>query len=149
VLHRTIRGVTQDFERLAFNTAIAKLMEFTNYFTKLNKRPKAALEQATLLLAPLAPHFAEELWQALGHGKSLAYEPWPEYDEAAIREETVEVPVQIQGKLRSKIRVATGASREDLETAARADVRVAELLDGKAVVKVVVVPGRLVNFVVK
>jgi leucyl-tRNA synthetase len=101
------------------------------------------------LLAPMAPHFAEELWQALGHDKSLAYEPWPQYDEEAIREATVEIPVQIQGKLRSKIRVATDAGREDLEAAARADARMVELLDGKTVVKVIVVPGRLVNFVVK
>ena len=149
VLHKTIRGVTQDYERLAFNTAIAKLMEFTNYFTKESERPKVAIEQAVLLLAPMAPHFAEELWQALGSSESLAYETWPSYDEAAIREESIEIPVQIQGKVRSKIQVATDISREDLEDAARKDERIVELLDGKSVVKVVVVPGRLVNFVVK
>ncbi|MCG8583213.1 MAG: leucine--tRNA ligase, partial [Pirellulales bacterium] len=149
VLHRTIRGVTHDFERLAFNTAIAKLMEFTNFFTKQDVRPKSVLEQAVLLLSPMSPHFAEELWQALGHDETLAYEPWPQYDEDAIREVTIEVPVQLQGKVRSKIRVAADANRDDLEAAARADERIAELLDGKTVVKVVVVPGRLVNFVVK
>jgi leucyl-tRNA synthetase len=92
---------------------------------------------------------AEELWQALGHATTLAYEPWPTFDEAAIREDTVEVPVQINGKLRWRIQVPTGIDQPALEAAARADAKVAELLAGKTVVKAIVVPGRLVNFVVK
>ncbi|MGD9645871.1 MAG: leucine--tRNA ligase [Pirellulales bacterium] len=149
VLHRTIKEVTHDIESLGFNTAIAKMMEFVNYFTKLTPRPRACLEPFVLLLSPFAPHLAEELWQALGHGESLAYEPWPTWDEAAIRETTVEVPVQISGKVRSKIQVAADASRGQLEAAARADERVQELLAGQTVVKVIVVPKRLVNFVLK
>ena len=149
VLHRTIQGVTQDLDRMAFNTAISKMMEFTNHFTKSDRRPRVAMQRLVLLLSPLAPHLAEELWELLGHGKTLAYEPWPEFDPALVKEDTIEVPVQINGKLRSKIMVAAETSREGLEAAARADERTAELLAGHQVVKVVVVPGRLVNFVIK
>jgi leucyl-tRNA synthetase len=92
---------------------------------------------------------AEETWQALGHDRTLAYEPWPEYDEAAIKEDTIEVPIQVNGKLRAKIQVPAEADREALEAAARNHPRVIELLEGKTVVKTVVVPGRMVNYVVK
>ena len=149
VLHKTIQGVTQDLERMAFNTSIAKMMEFTNYFLKCDVRPRAAMETLVLLLAPLAPHLAEELWQLLGHETSLAHEPWPTFDPEAVREDTVEVPVQVNGKLRARITVPAEANKEAMEQAARADERIAELLRGKNVVKVIVVPGRMVNFVVK
>ncbi|MBI3466754.1 MAG: class I tRNA ligase family protein, partial [Planctomycetes bacterium] len=149
VLHRTIQGVTQDIERLAFNTAIAKLMEFTNYFTKADRRPREAMEKFVLLLSPFAPHLAEELWQTLGHSGTLAYVPWPEFDKALIKEDTVEIPVQINGKLRARVSLPAEATREELEAAARADQRIAELLRDKTVLKSVVVPGRMVNFVVK
>ena len=101
--HKTIQAVTRDLDQMSFNTAIARMMEFTNFFMKEEVRPLWAMEQLTLLLAPFAPHMAEELWQALGHQTTLAYEPWPTYDEAAIREDTIEVPVQINGKLRWRI----------------------------------------------
>ena len=149
VLHKTIQGVTQDLERMAFNTSISKMMEFTNFFLKCDVRPKSAMEQLMLLLAPLAPHLAEELWELLGHKESLAYEPWPTFDPEAIREDTKEVPVQINGKLRARITVPSDADAKLLEQAARDDTRIAELLDGKSVAKVIVVPGRMVNFVVK
>jgi leucyl-tRNA synthetase len=149
VLHRTIMAVTQDSEQMAFNTAIARMMEFANYFTKQPVRPRSAMEQFVLLLAPYAPHLAEELWQILGHTSSLAYEPWPVYDEALTKEDTVEVPVQIKGKVRARIRVPADANKDQIEAAARADQRVAELIEDKQVVKVIVVPGRLINFVVK
>ena len=102
-----------------------------------------------MLLSPYAPHIAEELWQLLGHNDTLAYEPWPVYDESLIREETAEIPVQINGKLRGRVQVPTDADRQQLETAARAHERVAEMLEGKRIVKTIVVPGRMVNFVVK
>jgi leucyl-tRNA synthetase len=149
VLHKTIQGVTQDIERMAFNTAIAKMMEFTNYFLKCDVRPKRAMETLLLLLAPFAPHLSEELWQQLGHDKSLAHEPWPKLDLAAIHEDSVEIPVQINGKLRSRVMVPAGASKQDLEQAARTDARIEELLAGHEIVKIVAVPGRMVNFVVK
>ncbi|MFO0904186.1 MAG: leucine--tRNA ligase [Pirellulales bacterium] len=149
VLHRTIFAVTRDTEGLEFNTAIARMMEFVNFFTKETVRPRSALERFVLLLAPYAPHLAEELWEALGHNKSLAYEPWPLYDEPYLKDDTVEIPVQILGKLRGKVVVAADADAATLEAAARVEPRIAELLAGKQIVKVVVVPGRLVNFVVK
>ena len=149
MLHKTIKAVTNDLEQMSFNTAIARMMEFTNFFTKADPRPRAAMEKLVLLLAPFAPHIAEELWQALGHQTTLAYEPWPTYDEAAIREDTVEIPVQINGKLRGRIQVPADTDKAALESAARSDAKIAELLAGKTVLKAVVVPGRMVNFVAK
>ena len=125
------------------------MMEFTNFFLKAERRPRAAMESLVLLLSPFAPHMAEELWRLLGHDKTLAYEPWPAFDEAAIREDTIEVPVQVNGKLRLRVRIASDADAAAAEAAARADERIAELLAGKTIVKVIAVPGRLVNFVVK
>ncbi len=149
VLHRTIEAVTADVDKLKFNTAIARMIEFTNYFTKLAERPRSVLEKFVLLLSPFAPHMAEELWQALGHNGTLAHESWPQFDPSLAREDTIEIPVQVNGKLRSKVAVAAEADAKTLEAAARADERVVELLSGKTVVKTVVVPGRLVNFVIK
>ncbi|HEV2972972.1 MAG TPA: leucine--tRNA ligase [Pirellulales bacterium] len=149
VLHKTIAAVTADLERLAFNTAIAKMMEFTNFFTKAAVRPREVMEKFVLILSPFAPHIAEELWQLLGHDKTLAYEPWPAADPALVKDDVVEVPVQVNGKLRSRVTAPAGADAAITEAAARSDPKIAELLEGKTVVKVVVVPGKLVNFVVK
>jgi leucyl-tRNA synthetase len=149
VLHKTIQAVTRDAEQMAFNTAISRMMEFTNFFLKAEQRPKSAMERFVLLLSPFAPHLAEELWELLGHAKTLAYEPWPQYDEAYLREDTVEVPVQVNGKLRGRIQVPAGSDAATMEAAARAEENIAGLLAGKKVVKVIVVPGRMVNFVVK
>ena len=107
------------------------------------------MERFTLLLAPYAPHIAEELWEALGHTGTLAYAAWPACDEADLKDDTLEIPVQILGKLRGKIVVAADATAETLEAAARAEPRIAELLAGKQIVKTVVVPGRMVNFVIR
>lgn len=149
VVHKTIAGVTADIEGLRFNTAIAKMMEFTNFFTKSDRRPRAAVETLILLLAPFAPHLAEELWQLLGHGETLAYEPWPVANPDFLHGEELEIPVQVLGKLRARVTVPTDSTGDEQEAAARADSRIAELLSGKTVVKVIVVPGKLVNFVVK
>jgi leucyl-tRNA synthetase len=149
VLHRTIKAVTEDLESLDFNTAIARMMEFTNFFLKQDTRPKTAMEQFVLILSPMAPHICEELWSLLGHDDTLAYEAWPQYDEALIKEDTVEIPVQVNGKLRSKIRVSVDIDRSALEASARADEKTQQSLEGQTVVKVIVVPGRMVNFVVK
>ncbi len=149
VLHRTIHAVTSDIESLGFNTAIARMMEFANYFLKQEVRPLAVMEQFILLLSPFAPHVAEELWRVLGHDKTLAYQPWPKFDEAAIREDTVEVPVQVNGRLRSRIRIPAGATDAMLESAARSDPRIAELLEDREVHKTIIVPGRMINFVVR
>ena len=149
IVARTVAAVTEDLERMSFNTAISRLMEFTNAFTTMDVRPKSALETFTLLLAPLAPHIAEELWELLGHGESLAYPPWPEYDPALLKDEEIEIPVQVNGKLRGRVTVPADADAAQIEAAARADEKVAPLLEGKTVLKVVVVPGKLVNFVVR
>jgi leucyl-tRNA synthetase len=148
-LHKTIAAVTKDLDHLDFNTAIARMMEFTNFFTKESVRPREAMEKLVLLLSPFAPHLAEELWQLLGHGKTLAYEPWPAVDEKWLKEDTIEIPVQINGKLRGKITVPAGSDQAAIEAAARADAKIAELLADKTVVKAIIVPGRLVNFVIR
>jgi leucyl-tRNA synthetase len=147
VLHKTIRAVTADIEALSFNTAIARMMEFVNYFTKQSQRPKSVLESFVLLLSPFAPHLSEELWRALGHPESLAYERWPKFDPELARDELIEIPIQIRGKVRTKIQVPPGTTKDELERAARCDDRVVELLHGMTVQKVIVVPDRLVNFV--
>jgi leucyl-tRNA synthetase len=149
VLHKTIKQVTNDVQRLDFNTAIARMMEFTNYFTKQSVRPRSVMEKFVLILSPFAPHIAEELWQLLGHAKTLAYEPWPTFDEALTQDSQIEIPVQILGKLRGKVVVPAGSDQATITAAARADERIASLLEGKEIVKTIVVPGKLVNFVVK
>jgi leucyl-tRNA synthetase len=148
-LHKTIRAVTEDVAALSFNTAISRMMEFVNYFTKQDRRPRACMEPFVLLLAPFAPHLAEELWSILGHGDSLAYGPWPAYDESLLVESSLELPVQINGKVRGKITVAVDADQAAVIAAAKSDPRIAEQLAGKAIVKEIYVAGRLVSFVVR
>ena len=147
-LHQTIKKVTEDLDALRFNTAIAAMMEFVNHLTPLERRSRAVLEPFVLLISPFAPHLAEELWSALGHGQSLAYEPWPPFDEALTRADEIEVPVQVNGKLRSKVMVPPGISEDALKAAALADERIKSLIEGKPIRKVIVVPGKLVNIVV-
>jgi leucyl-tRNA synthetase len=147
LLHRTIKRVSEDTEELRFNTAIAAMMEFVNGATKWEARPREALEPFVLLLAPYAPHLAEEMWAALGHEGSLAYAPWPSYDEALTVDAEVELAVQVNGKLRARIVVEAQAENDTVLALGKEAVR--EFLDGKTLVKEVVVPGRLVNLVVK
>ena len=149
VLHHTIKVVTQDIEKLSLNTAISRLMEFTNAVGQADPRPRSLMEPFVLMLAPFAPHLAEELWCLLGHDQTLAYETWPVCDESLLVSSTVELPVQVNGKLRGKVTVAADADQQAVEQAAAADEGVARFLDGKTVVKTIVVPGRLVNFVAK
>ncbi len=123
-LHRTIQRVTEDLDGMRFNTAIAAMMEFTNHLTPLTVRPRAVLEPFVLLLAPFAPHLAEELWQALGHRQTLAYEPWPAFEAALTKADEIEVPVQINGKLRLRLTVPAEIDKAALEKTALADARV-------------------------
>ena len=150
-LHRTIAGVRDDYAHLRDNTVAAKLIEYVNYLTKTypSGAPRDAVEPLVQMVSPLAPHIAEELWSLLGHPETITFEPFPEFDEQWLTDDTVEVPVQINGKVKARIDVATDASKEDLEAAALADDRVAALVDGKTVVKVIAIPGRMVNLVVK
>jgi len=149
VVHSTIAAVTQDIENLSFNTAIARMMEFVNHFTKESVRPKSAMENLTLMLAPFAPHLAEELWRILGHDDSLAYAPWPEADQEKLKIASVEVPIQVNGKVRAKIVMPVGIDKQHAQSLALDNERVAELLAGKEITKVVIIPGKMVNFVIK
>jgi leucyl-tRNA synthetase len=148
VLHRTIQKVTEDTDGLRFNTAIAAMMEFVNHVTKLEVRPRGVVEPFVLLLAPYAPHVAEELWRALGHSNTLAYEPWPTFDPALTKQDEIEVPVQVNGKLKARLKVPAEVADKDLEAAAMADEAVKTAIAGKAIKMVKVVPRKLVNVVV-
>jgi len=147
LLHRTIRKVTEDLEGLRFNTAIAQLMVFTNEMTPLARRSRALIEPFLLVLAPFAPHLAEELWSRLGHPESLAHAEWPRWDPGLVVDEMVTVAVQVNGKLRATIEAEPGIDAEAAGAAARDAV--AKWLEGKAVVKVIHVPDRMVSFVVR
>ncbi|MBQ4470777.1 MAG: leucine--tRNA ligase [Kiritimatiellae bacterium] len=151
-LNAMVKKVGDDLEAMAFNTGISAMMVYINEaedFAKAGGLPREYLEKFVLCLAPFAPHLGEELWQLLGHGKSLAYEPWPEYDPKALVEDEVEIPVQVLGKLRGRIRVPVAATPADMEAAAKANADVAKFLEGKTIVKVIAVPKRMVNFVVR
>ncbi|CAN5548728.1 leucine--tRNA ligase [soil metagenome] len=148
ILHRTIDGVTDDYANLRNNTAAAKLIEYTNHLTKAGVSARPALEPLVLMVAPLAPHLAEELWRRLGHDVSLAHGPFPVADAAYLVEDTVEYPVQVNGKVRGRITVPADADKGSVEALARADEKVLAFLAGAEPKKVIVVPGRLVNLVV-
>jgi len=150
VLHRSIEAAREGFESLRFNTSIARITELNNHIVHTwpdGGAPREVIEPLVLLVAPLAPHVAEELWAKLGHAESLASQAFPTADPAYLVTDTVEMPVQVNGKLRSRITVRADADQVEVEAAARADEKVAAQLAGKSVRKVVVVPGRLVNFV--
>jgi leucyl-tRNA synthetase len=147
-LHATIKKVTEDIDDLRFNTAIAALIEFVNEATKWDATPRALLSDFVLLLAPFAPHLGEELWQRLGHEGSLTYAAWPTWDEEVLKEDEIEIAVQVMGKLRGTVQVPAEASKDDVLAAARAEENVARYLAEGTVRKEIYVPGRLVNFVV-
>lgn len=146
LLHQTIKKVTEDIEGLRFNTAIAQMMVFTNEMTKTEQRSRALLEPFVLLLAPFAPHLAEELWVVLGHKPSVSQQPWPIFDPAMTVSDRLTIPIQVNGKLRAKLEVGTDATREQVEGLARAQV--AEWLQGQEPKKIVYVEKKLMNFVV-
>jgi len=147
--HKTVRAVTEELEALRFNTAIAKLMEMANALTSAPLRPRSVVETVVLLLAPFAPHIAEELWEVLGHADSLALAGWPSFDASLARDDESEYVVQVNGKVRHSLIAEASLDREALLELVKADSVVNELLKGKRVVKEVVVPGRLVNFVLE
>ncbi|MCP9441556.1 MAG: leucine--tRNA ligase [Nitrospira sp.] len=146
LLHRTIKKVTDDIEALRFNTAISQMMVFTNELTKAEQRPRVLLETFVRLLAPFAPHLAEELWERLGHPPSVSQQSWPSFDPALTVAEQVTIPVQVNGRLRGKVEVDRVAPRELVERLAREEV--AGWIQGKEVKKVVYVEKKLINFVV-
>ncbi|MBJ7289573.1 class I tRNA ligase family protein, partial [Williamsia sp.] len=148
LLHKTIAGVRDDYAALRDNTAVAKLIELTNHLTKeyATGAPRDVVEPLLLMLAPVAPHIAEELWGQLGHPAPLAHGPFPVADEALLVEDTVEIPIQVKGKVRSRITVAADADEASVTAAALADEKVAALLDGEPR-KVIYVPGKMINIV--
>jgi leucyl-tRNA synthetase len=148
VIHATIKKVGEDIETLSFNTAISQMMVFVNAFTNANPRPRAAIRILLQLLNPFAPHLTEELWEALGLGGTVANAPWPVFDESYLVEDEVEIPIQINGKLRDKIVVKKDAPKDAVEAAARGSAKIAEWTAGREIKKVIVVPGKLVNIVV-
>ncbi|EPH69348.1 leucine--tRNA ligase [Enterococcus faecalis 20-SD-BW-06] len=147
VYHQTVKKVTEDMANLHFNTAISQLMVFVNEANKVDALPYEYVEGFVQLLAPIAPHIGEELWQILGNEESLTYVTWPTYDEAALVEDEVEVVFQVNGKLRGKQNVARGLSKEELEQIAMNHEAVKEFIEGKTVRKVIAVPDKLVNIV--
>lgn len=147
--HQTVKKVTEDYEHLRFNTAISQMMVFINDCYKADIFPMEYAEGFVKLLAPIAPHLSEELWEILGHTETLTYAAWPTFDESKLVDDEVEVVVQVNGKLRSKVKVAKDVSKEQLEEIAKVDEKVKEFTDGKQIVKVIAVPGKLVNIVVK
>ena len=148
LLHRTIDVVRTEMDALRFNTAIAKLIELNNAVTKLDATPRAIAEPMVLMAAPLVPHMAEELWRKLGHGDTLTYTDFPVADERYLVDDTIEYPVQVNGKVRGHITVAADAAADAVEAAALADAKVVASIDGATPKKVIVVPGRMVNIVV-
>ncbi len=148
LLHRTIDVVRTEMDALRFNTAIAKLIELNNALTKLDATPRAIAEPMVLMAAPLVPHMAEELWRRLGHDDTLTYTDFPVADEQYLVDDTIEYPVQVNGKVRSHIHVAADADTATVEAVALADDKVAAQLDGATPKKIIVVPGRMVNVVV-
>jgi len=148
VLHQTIAKVTEDIEGLRFNTAISALMEFTNAANKWPSLPRSAAEKFVLLLAPFAPHIAEELWQRLGGEESLAYHAWPKADPQYLRADVLEIPVQVNGKVRGKIQVPAEAGEAEVLRIARADRNVGRHLEGRTVERAIYVRGRILNFVI-
>jgi leucyl-tRNA synthetase len=148
ILHRTIATVRREMDALRFNTAIAKLIELNNHVTKLPATPREVAEPMVLMLAPLVPHIAEELWRILGHDGTLTYVTFPTADPALLVEDTIEYPVQVNGKLRGRITVAADADRAIVEQTALADEKIVAAIDGAVPKKVIVVPGKMVNIVV-
>ena len=151
-LHRTIAGIRDDYENLRLNTVVAKAIEYVNFLTKhfaATPVPRAAVTPIVIMIAPIAPHIAEELWQRLGHDDTITYANFPTFDEKLLVDDEIELPVQINGKVRSRIMVPTEADRDQIAAIALADATIQSHIADKTVVKQIVVPGRMVNLVVK
>lgn len=149
VYHKTVKKVTDDFEKLAFNTAISQMMIFVNEVYKIGKCPREYAEGLIKMLSCITPHLGEEIWSILGHDDTIAFESWPTYDEAHLVEDTVEIVVQVNGKLKAKLNIVPDADKDSVIAAAMADEKVKESVEGKNIVKQIYVPNKLVNIVAK
>ncbi len=149
VYHQTVKKVTSDFEQLGFNTAISQMMIFMNSCYKAGKCPKEYAEGFVKMLSCICPHVGEELWQILGHDNTIAFESWPTYDEAALVENTVEIGVQVNGKVKGVVAIAVDETNENAIAKAKEVSGVAAAIQGKTIVKEIFVKGKIVNIVVK
>jgi leucyl-tRNA synthetase len=148
LINRTIKKVTEDVDALAFNTAIAAMMSFSNEIAKVEKKPKAVMEKFALLLAPFAPHMAEELWQNMGHSKPLAGETWPSFDASLIEDDTIEIPIMVNGKVKSKLVIPAAADEAFVEKEVMKDPKVAEAIAGKPIKQKKYVPKKIYTIAV-
>ena len=149
IYHQTIKKVTNDYETLNFNTAISQMMIFINAVYKEGYLPTEYAEGFVKILSPLCPHLGEELWSMLGHNNTITYEPWPTYDESKTTEDTIEIAIQVNGKVRDTVKVFKDISKEDLEKEALNSDIIKKWLEGKEVVKIITIPGRIVNIVIR
>lgn len=149
VYHQTVKKVTQDFETLGFNTAISQMMIFMNAATKEGKCPRNYAEGFIKMFSCICPHAGEEIWSILGHDGTIAFEKWPEFDEEAVKEDTVEIGVQINGKVKGKVEIAVDEDSQAVIAKAKEIPAVAKAIEGKNIVKEIYVPGRIVNIVAK
>ena len=148
LLHQTIRKVGEDIENLTFNTAISQMMVLINHLSKLKTLPRQAAETLVLVLAPFAPHIAEELWQLLGHNTCVSLAPWPKYDPAKCEIAQIKLPVQVQGKMRGILEIDKSTPQDEIVRRAQAIPAVAKQLENKTIKKTILVPGKILNFIV-
>ena len=148
-MHRAIRKVSEDFEAMKFNTAIAAMMELVNAFYSENAVTRDEYMTLLMLLSPVAPHICEEIWERMGGEGMICQQSWPAYDPALCVEDEVEIPVQVNGKIRARMTISRSAAQEEIRDKALAEPRVAESMAGKTMIKCIVVPGKIVNIVVK
>ena len=149
VYNQTVKKVTEDFDTLNFNTAISQLMVFINDCYKANNIYKPYVEGFVKMLAPIAPHVSEELWQRLGNQETITYQPWPTYNESLLVDDEIEIVVQVNGKVRAKINIPKDLSKEDMQELALQNENVKLSIEGKEIKKVIAVPQKLVNIVAK
>jgi leucyl-tRNA synthetase len=149
IYHRTIKKITEDFEKLAFNTAISQMMIFVNAVYKQGTCPRAYAEGFVKMLSCICPHIGEEMWSILGHDNTIAYEPWPVYDEAKTIDDAIEMPVQINGKVRAVVSVPNNSDKDTIISIVKSDEKVCAAIEGKTIIKEIVVPGKIINIVVK
>ena len=149
IYNQTVKKVTEDYENMRFNTAISQMMVFVNEAYKADALPMVYMEGLVKLLSPIIPHVAEEIWQIMGHDETITYETWPTYDESKLVQDTVQVILQVNGKVRSKVEVEKDLDQAELEKIALADERIQQWTAEKDIKKVIVIPNKIVNIVAK
>jgi leucyl-tRNA synthetase len=149
MIHKTIKKVSEDIENFRYNTAIAQMMIFVNFAVKFDELPREVFENFLKLLAPFAPHLAEELWAEIGNKESIFKQAWPKYNPALVKDETINLVIQINGKIRDTIEVSADISEEEAKKIALESEKVKKWLEGKETIKVIFVKGKLVNIVIK